>query len=90
MTWRDHVYVVAVLLIVFSVGGAWAYRRFIARTPKPGEDELVREYKILLVGHRSLFAPVVMHALLDISAMTTAFIVLSRNPPVEASAFVRA
>jgi membrane protease YdiL (CAAX protease family) len=49
MTWGDHLYVVAVLLIVFPVGGAWAYRRLIARTPKAGEDKLVREYKLTLL-----------------------------------------
>jgi membrane protease YdiL (CAAX protease family) len=45
----DHVFVLLVLVLVFPIGGWWAYRRFLIRLARDGERALVREYRITLV-----------------------------------------
>jgi membrane protease YdiL (CAAX protease family) len=45
----DHLFVVAILLLAFLIGGWWAYRRFLARVAREGGRALVREYRTTLV-----------------------------------------
>lgn len=45
----DHLFVGAVIVLIFPLGGWWAYRRFIARLARDGEAALVREYKLTLL-----------------------------------------
>src|SRR3954467_13074957 len=48
-TLLDHVFVLLVLVIVFPLGGWWAYRRFLERLAREGETALVREYRITIL-----------------------------------------
>lgn len=45
----DHLFVGAVIVLIFPLGGWWAYRRFLARLARDGEAALVREYKLTLL-----------------------------------------
>ncbi|HEX8364010.1 MAG TPA: CPBP family intramembrane glutamic endopeptidase [Allosphingosinicella sp.] len=45
----DHVFVGAAIVLIFPLGGWWAYRRFLARLDRDGEAALVREYKLTLL-----------------------------------------
>jgi membrane protease YdiL (CAAX protease family) len=45
----DHLFVLLVLVLIFPLGGWWAYRRFLERQARDGERALVREYRITLV-----------------------------------------
>lgn len=48
-TLLDHLFVLLVLVLVFPIGGWWAYRRFLVRLARDGDRALVREYRITLV-----------------------------------------
>jgi membrane protease YdiL (CAAX protease family) len=45
----DHLFVLVVLLLIFPIGGWWAYRRFLERLARDGDAALVREYRITLL-----------------------------------------
>jgi membrane protease YdiL (CAAX protease family) len=45
----DHLFVLAVLVLAFPIGGWWAYRRFLARLARDGGRALVREYWITIL-----------------------------------------
>jgi membrane protease YdiL (CAAX protease family) len=48
-TLLDHLFVLLVLVLVFPIGGWWAYRRFLARLARDPDRALVREYRMTLV-----------------------------------------
>jgi membrane protease YdiL (CAAX protease family) len=48
-TLLDHLFVLLVLVLIFPIGGWWAYRRFLDRVARDGDRALVREYRITLV-----------------------------------------
>ena len=45
----DHLFVLLVLVLIFPVGGWWAYRRFLERLAREGGRALVREYRITIL-----------------------------------------
>lgn len=45
----DHVFVLLALVLIFPLGGWWAYRRFLARLERDGGSAVVREYRLTLV-----------------------------------------
>jgi membrane protease YdiL (CAAX protease family) len=49
VTFLDHLFVFAVLVVIFPFVGWWAYRRFLARAERDPERALVREYKITIL-----------------------------------------
>lgn len=45
----DHLFVLVVLMLLFPIGGWWAYLRFLERLARDGGAALVREYRITLL-----------------------------------------
>jgi membrane protease YdiL (CAAX protease family) len=58
-SWPDHLYVIAVQLLVMPIAGWFAYRRFLARRERIGGRALVQEYRhtiLWLIGLAGLAA----------------------------------